>query len=299
MPSAPLTCSSMGVVTLCSTTWALAPGNVAVTCTVGGLICGYCEIGRPWKARAPASTMTIDSTAAKIGRSMKKTENMVSALGRRRSAAGGGLLGPGRGLLRLARRALLDGDLDPGPHFLRAFHDDALARLHAGIDHHEILRGAAHLNRAHGHLVVVADDEERLHSLGLLDRLLRDEHRVLPLFDEHPHAHEQPRPEEAVGIGELAADRDRSGCRVHLRRNQVDPAGLRIRRSIGEDELQRRWRGRRLADPLLVVEMALLADAEADVHRLDAVHGVEERGPRLHEGADLHLRRADSSREWG
>src|SRR3954465_3512371 len=142
MPSAPLTCSSMGVVTLCSTTWALAPGKVAVTCTVGGLICGYCEIGRPWKARAPASTITIDSTAAKIGRSMKKTENMVSALGRRRSAAGGGLLGSGRGLLgsgrgllgagrgrlRLGRCALLDGDLDPGPHFLRAFHDDPLAR---------------------------------------------------------------------------------------------------------------------------------------------------------------------------
>src|SRR3954468_24606963 len=224
MPSAPLTCSSIGVVTLCSTTWALAPGNVAVTCTVGGLICGYCEIGRPWKARAPASTITIDSTAAKIGRSMKKTENMVSALGRLRSAAGGGLLGAGRGLLgsrrgrlRLRRRALMDGDLDPGPHFLRAFHDDPLARLHSGIDHGKIVGGAAHLDRAHGHLVVVADYQERLPSLGLLDGLLRHEHRVLPLFDEHPHAHEQPRPEKAVGIGELAPDRDRSGCRVHLR----------------------------------------------------------------------------------
>src|SRR3954463_2075750 len=227
MPSAPLTCSSMGVVTLCSTTWALAPGNVAVTCTVGGLICGYCEIGRPWKARAPASTITIDSTAAKIGRSMKNTENMASALGRRWSAAGGGLLGLGRGgglrglprrhgVLGLRPRTLLDGDLDPGPHFLRAFHDDPLARFHAGIDHREIVRGAAHLDRAHGHLVVVADGEERLRSLGLLDGLLRHDCRVLPLFDELPHAHEQPGPEEAVGIGELASDRDRSGCRVHL-----------------------------------------------------------------------------------
>src|SRR3954464_170160 len=54
-----------------------------------------------------------------------------------------------------------------------------------------------------------------------------------------------------------------------------------------------------LADPLLVLEMALLADAEADVHRLDAVHGVEERGPGLHAGADLHLRRADAAGERG
>src|SRR3954468_23427893 len=77
MPSAPLTCSSIGVVTLCSTTWALAPGNVAATCTVGGLICGYCEIGSPGKASPPASTITIDRTAAKIGRSMKNTENML------------------------------------------------------------------------------------------------------------------------------------------------------------------------------------------------------------------------------
>src|SRR5207249_11527433 len=49
------------------------------TCTCGGEIGGYCATGKENTAIAPVSVMTTDSTAAKIGRSMKKCENMSDA----------------------------------------------------------------------------------------------------------------------------------------------------------------------------------------------------------------------------
>src|SRR5690606_18077340 len=49
-----------------------------VTCTVGGVISGYCATGSMKAATPPISTMTIDTTQAKIGRSMKKRESIGS-----------------------------------------------------------------------------------------------------------------------------------------------------------------------------------------------------------------------------
>src|SRR6478609_5184340 len=77
MPSTPLTCCSIGAATVSATTWALAPGYEADTSTVGGAISGYWATGRVNSAMLPPSTMTIDSTEAKIGRLMKKRENTV------------------------------------------------------------------------------------------------------------------------------------------------------------------------------------------------------------------------------
>src|SRR5262249_18426521 len=42
---------------------------------VGGVISGYCATGSVKRATPPASTTRIDSTDAKIGRSMKNLEN--------------------------------------------------------------------------------------------------------------------------------------------------------------------------------------------------------------------------------
>ncbi len=44
---------------------------------LGGVICGYCAIGSVQTATPPVSTMMMDTTVAKIGRSMKKRENKV------------------------------------------------------------------------------------------------------------------------------------------------------------------------------------------------------------------------------
>src|SRR5690348_4074406 len=80
MPSTPLTCCSMGAATVSATTWALAPGYEAATSTVGGVISGYCVTGSAQTAMPPARVMTIDSTEAKIGRSMKNFENTTALL---------------------------------------------------------------------------------------------------------------------------------------------------------------------------------------------------------------------------
>src|SRR5437763_917249 len=76
MFSTPFTCCSIGAATVSATVCELAPGYDAETSTVGGVISGYCATGNVQTATPPASVMTMDSTEAKIGRSMKKRENM-------------------------------------------------------------------------------------------------------------------------------------------------------------------------------------------------------------------------------
>src|SRR5579864_9141567 len=57
---------------------------MADTSTVGGVISGYWAMGRLKTEIPPARTTMIDSTEAKIGRSMKKRENMNYLSGRLR-----------------------------------------------------------------------------------------------------------------------------------------------------------------------------------------------------------------------
>src|SRR5947209_10695492 len=74
MFSTPLICCSSGVTTVAATTSALAPGYWPVTLITGGAISGYWAIGSRPKETTPRITKTRDTTAAKIGRSMKKRE---------------------------------------------------------------------------------------------------------------------------------------------------------------------------------------------------------------------------------
>src|SRR5215472_14136741 len=76
MFSTPFTSCSMGAATVSATTFALAPGYVAETLTVGGTTSGYCAIGSFWRATRPMITMTIERTVAKTGRSTKKRANI-------------------------------------------------------------------------------------------------------------------------------------------------------------------------------------------------------------------------------
>src|SRR3954465_13777356 len=110
----------MGVATLSATVLALAPGYVAVTCTVGGATSGYCAIGSCTSATPPTIRMTIDSTEAKIGRSMKKWEITITP--------------PRRALLAARRYCLL----------LRRCH--RLRRLRRGTNRVDGVMHARHLN---------------------------------------------------------------------------------------------------------------------------------------------------------
>src|SRR5688572_4626337 len=79
MLSTPLIWFSRGAATVCSSVAAEAPGYTARTVTTGGAISGYWAIGSTRIAARPAITMKIESTAAKIGRSMKKREIMIAS----------------------------------------------------------------------------------------------------------------------------------------------------------------------------------------------------------------------------
>src|ERR1043165_2894133 len=125
MSSTPLTCCSMGAAPVEATTSASAPGYWQLTWTVGGVICGYCASGKEKRATPPASVITIDSTDAKIGRSMKKRENMyvpVLATGepspvRGRVTRKCPLLGPLRASARQLPNHFVAAKLTFGPSF--------------------------------------------------------------------------------------------------------------------------------------------------------------------------------------
>src|SRR5688572_19592753 len=180
MFSTPLTCCSMGVVTVCSTTSALAPGYVASTTTCGGVISGNIAIGRNGIATAPATTMTMASTEAKMGRSMKKLTNTASA--------------PGGWRKRLHRGL----HAHPGPDLLETLDHHVLAGLHAVLDDPQRPYTCAHPNGAHLHGPVRCDHEQRRGALAFLDRGLRHDERVGELREEGAKPHvlarlEQPR----------------------------------------------------------------------------------------------------------
>ena len=52
-------------------------GYVVVTCTVGGVISGYCSIGNSNTVTRPKRTVSTAITLAKTGCSMKNRENMT------------------------------------------------------------------------------------------------------------------------------------------------------------------------------------------------------------------------------
>src|SRR5436190_6516929 len=76
MPGTPLIAFSIGEATVCSTVVADAPGYTACTVTTGGAISGYCATGSARMDASPAMMKNVAITAAKMGRSMKKRENM-------------------------------------------------------------------------------------------------------------------------------------------------------------------------------------------------------------------------------
>src|SRR5947208_13314144 len=160
---------SIGAATVCSITSAEAPGYTACTVTTGGAMSGYCAIGRLRIAARPASTMKMDSTAAKIGLSIKKRENM-------------GLFLRLRFLLLRLRRRLCPGFGDAHrrsrPQAHQALDDHAIAGLDALVDDPGIARPFADFDRARLGGVVLIDDVDELALRALEHRALRHGDRV-------------------------------------------------------------------------------------------------------------------------
>src|SRR6185369_11604149 len=124
MSSTPFTSCSIGVATVSAMTSGGAPGYEARTTIVGGTTSGYWATGSTRYARLPSRIVTIERTAAKIGRSMKKCERPTVAVSL-------DVVGRRRRLFRQRRRArarrdrlLLGRHDDVGAHALESRDDD-------------------------------------------------------------------------------------------------------------------------------------------------------------------------------
>src|SRR3984893_4424950 len=114
--STPLICCSSGVITVSAMVLGEAPGYWPLTTTVGGTISGYSLMGRLGIANNPPTVISMASTVANMGRSMKNEEMFIGIpLGRRRR---------GR-----AHGHFLRSHGDSRMHALRSVHHDDIARL--------------------------------------------------------------------------------------------------------------------------------------------------------------------------
>ena len=76
----PGSCTSIGRATDSATALGARAPEYRRSWTTGGVICGNCAIGNACIATKPTTTMTIEITAAKMGRSMKAWTHGVSSL---------------------------------------------------------------------------------------------------------------------------------------------------------------------------------------------------------------------------
>src|SRR5207247_1489499 len=120
-----------------------------------GEISGYCAMVNWNKAIPPTSTMTMERTAAKIGRRMKKWEKFM-----RRETA----MSIGGSVLCFSKRFCVHDEARPHAH--QPFNDDQVARLQTGTHDPQAVNHRAGLHRAEFDLLFGIDDIDKL--LGLI-----------------------------------------------------------------------------------------------------------------------------------
>src|SRR6266853_1467621 len=213
--------------------------------TTGGAISGYWAIGRLRIAARPAITMKIESTAAKIGRSMKKRENMwrlpyfCATTGAWPSALGIPLFAA------LPRRDN-PGIAPPGAQLDRPVLGPAF-----GADHVDELALRAFEHRA-----------------------LRHEDRGRPLGTFQGHAHELAGMQEARGIGQLGARFAGARAARDAHVGEVGLAGFLVYAAVGElhRHLEAPVAGQHQASRVGLAgqpDALLVGDAEQNVDRVD------------------------------
>ena len=162
-----------------------APGYCPLTTTVGGTISGYSLIGSSGIATRPATTMMIEITDAKIGRSMKKEEMFMSAQATSAVAASGIGAAP---IVHHLRR-----DLHARAHALQSADHDDVARLQTLAHDAQSVDAAPELDGPVFELVVGAEHEHELLALIGADRAILDQDGIVLAAAEQLHAREQSR----------------------------------------------------------------------------------------------------------
>ena len=168
---------------------------------IGGAISGYCATGSRENDTPPRITKTIETTAAKIGRSMKKCEMRICL-----ASAGLGFVRPfGRRRVLLLRRHFL-----ARPRAHQAVDDDAIGGGEPVLDHAQAAVDLAERDVfLSDHAAVIDDEHEFAHLLGA-DRGVGNEQRRIGRRAGHADAAEHAGRENAVGVVEHA--RGRGSC---------------------------------------------------------------------------------------
>src|SRR5690349_6965348 len=185
---------------------------MARTTTEGGTTSGYSLIGSVSIAMRPAMKITIDSTAAKIGRSMKKRDRrMVLTL--RDGRVG-----------RVLHGHHLGRNLDARAHPHEAVHDDLLAGLEPRAhDPETVVREPTELDRAVRETVTLGQHQHELAILIGPDSRVAHQQRRLALAADQLHPGEQTGREAAIAVGKDGAGPDGTGGGVDAVVDEVEP----------------------------------------------------------------------------
>src|SRR6266446_4765088 len=204
MFSTPLICCSSGATTVSATTSALAPGNWPLTLTTGGAISGYWATGSRPTDTAPTMTKTIETTAAKIGRSMKKWERRICG-----SRSIGVDLQGGRRCCGGAR--LLWGNLCAWPRPHEAVDDDVVVGPQALRDDAQAIDDRPERDVFRPGDVLGVDHQHELAHLLSPDGGVGHKQLILGRCSRHPNTGKHAGRELSPQIGEHGADTDGAG----------------------------------------------------------------------------------------
>src|SRR5215218_3471429 len=273
MFSTPLICSSMGATTVDATISALAPGYWPCTLMIGGAISGYCATGKRANETAPRITKMMETTEAKIGRSMKKWEiripvSIALRLGAARS----------RGGFPLFLRANLAARTGPN----HSIDDHAIVGREPGLDDPQVIVEFTERDVFLAHAVVGPDHQHVFARLLGADGGVGHEQRFVRGRCRKLHAGKHARREQIVGIGELGTAADGTGGTVDHVVDEVHAAAMHERLLV--DELERdRGRGPVLAVMILfgqalVAQERCFVEAELEADRVGRHDGGEQRG---------------------
>src|ERR1700688_3123843 len=229
MFSTPLICCSIGVTTVAATTSALAPGYCPDTLMIGGAISGYCATGSRENDTPPRITNTIETTAAKIGRSMKKCEMRIFLASSRP-----GFVRPFGFCWRafLLRRHLL-----ARTRAHQAVDDDAVGGGEAVLDHAQAVVDLSKGDVFLPHHVAIVDDEHKFPHLLGADRGVGNEQCRIGWRARHADAAKHAGRENALGIVEEGAAADGARRTVDDVVDEIDLA--LVREILLVDQLER------------------------------------------------------------
>src|SRR5262245_25572260 len=224
---------------------------------------GNCAIGIVVIAMMPASVMTMATTRASRGRSMKIPENISGS-----------------------RHDVRSDDLT-GAHLLDAFDDDQLSLLEAGGHDNVPASLGTGGYAALLHLLRGVDHEDITAGLVDQDSRLWNRQRRLRLTAFHAHTHNPAWDQQTLRIRQLRPNRHGVGAGIDLDVEEIVDAGMWIDAAVGQLDANRHLSARapRFENPLLEFEHIPLACLKEDIDRILADDGRKLSGRGLNEVA--------------